>query len=254
VVRLVKRFVNSCIHILADCQDYRIIWLRHGQGGRRRYTPHDQSTAARTRPPQEDPPTSLSHAPGDIREADLLRAAFREVHGAGLHGFALLIALGDRSLAASIAATALANGVAHVAELRHPERAAAWLRSRVLRAARRSQQSHLDSREERDAALTGLGVPKAAIASLHRLTLEDRAAIVASSVEGFAMVDVAAILGRDLETTRRILRSARQRYLAAATHWLADSPGETPSGGVISARVDGAARRAIGPRSVADRA
>jgi hypothetical protein len=82
------------------------------------------------------------------------------------------------------------------------------------------------------------------------LPLEDRAAIVASSIERFSMVDVATILGRDLDSTRRIMRSARRRYLAAAIHWLSDAPGDAPPNGQIADRVEEVARRAIGPRPV----
>ena len=35
------------------------------------------------------------------RTADLIRAAFRDLHGARLHGFALLVTLGDRANAAA---------------------------------------------------------------------------------------------------------------------------------------------------------
>lgn len=184
-----------------------------------------------------------------MREADLLRAAFRELHGARLHGFALLLTLGDRSRAASIATTALAEGVARVADLRHPERAAAWLRSRVVHAVRRTAESRVHSRSERRAVLLELGVPEPAIATLEGLTLDDRALVVASSVERFALVDVATILGRDLETTRRLLRHARRRYLSDSVHWLASVPREGLVGGEIASRVDAAAQRAIGTLS-----
>ena len=181
-------------------------------------------------------------------ETDLLRAAFRDLHGAGLHGFALLLTLGDRSRAAALAGDALADGASSAADLRHPERAATWLRARVVRAARRSADSRRHSRAERRAILTELGVPEPALATLEGLSIEDRAAIVASSVERFSTVDVAAILGRDLESTRRVVRSARKRYLAAALHWLGDSPPEAVGNGEIAARVQEVAERAIGKR------
>lgn len=184
-----------------------------------------------------------------MQEADLLRAAFRDVHGPGLHGFAVLVTAGDRSRAAALAATALAQGAFRVAELRHPERAAAWLRSRVLRAAGRTRESRRHSRPERHAAMLELGVPEPAITTLEGLSIEDRTAIVASSVERFSMVDVAAILGRDLQATRGIVRSARRRYLAAAMHWLADEPDVGLRGGEIAARVHEVAQRTIGPHA-----
>ena len=63
------------------------------------------------------------------------------------------------------------------------------------------------------------------------------------------MVDVAAILGRDLQATRRVVRSARRRYLTAALHWLADEPEDALPGGEIAARVDEVAQRTIGPHA-----
>src|ERR1041384_1046480 len=57
-------------------------------------------------------------------EEGMLRAAFREAHGARLHGFALVVTLGDEQLAATLAVDALDAGVRHADALRHPERAA----------------------------------------------------------------------------------------------------------------------------------
>ncbi len=181
-----------------------------------------------------------------------MRAAFRDLHGAGLHGFAVLLTVGDRSRAASLAAVALAEGTFRVDELRHPERAAAWLRSRVLRAARRTRESGLHSRRERHAALVELGLSEPAIATLEGLSIEDRAAIVASLVERFSPVDVAAILGRDVKATRRIVRTARRRYLAAALHWMAYEPDGPFRAGEIATRVDAVAQGAVGPRTRAE--
>jgi hypothetical protein len=42
-------------------------------------------------------------------EEGILRAAFRDAHGARLSGFALLVTLGDQALAASLAADALCS-------------------------------------------------------------------------------------------------------------------------------------------------
>jgi DNA-directed RNA polymerase specialized sigma24 family protein len=177
-----------------------------------------------------------------------VRAAFREVHGPGLYGFALLLMLGDRSHADPIAATTLAEGVARVSQLRHPERAAAWLRGRVVRAARRTLEGGRQSRTDRRAVLSQLGLSEPAIATLEGLSLDDRAAIVAWVVERFSPVDVAVILDRDLERTRRDLRTARRRYLADATHWLAGLSSDALPGGAITARVEEMAARALGAR------
>jgi DNA-directed RNA polymerase specialized sigma24 family protein len=188
-------------------------------------------------------------APSNLRETDLLRAAFRDLHGARLHGFALLLTVGDRSRAAEAAATVLASGIARAAELRHPERAAAWLRAQLLRRLRRTGDSGRHSRAERRAALQELGMPEPMMAALEALTVDDRAALVAASVEQLAFTDVATVLGRDAVATRRILQSARRRYLAATTLWSGDLPPAAMPGGQIAARVEQAAARAIGPRS-----
>src|ERR687895_367576 len=73
--------------------------------------------------PMAPPPERSPDPPVEV-----VRAAFRELHGRRLHGFALLLTLGDRERAASLASDALAAGQLRVDELRHPERAAAWLR------------------------------------------------------------------------------------------------------------------------------
>jgi DNA-directed RNA polymerase specialized sigma24 family protein len=193
--------------------------------------------------------TTLSPAPRDLTEADLLRAAFRDLHGPRLHGFALLLTLGDRSRAADAAATALAAGTARAAQLRHPERAAAWLRARLLRTLRRTTDTRRHSRAERRAVLVDLGVPEAMLAALEGLTLDDRAAMIAASVERLAITDVATVLDRDAAATRRILQAARRRYLASTTLWAGDLSAAALPGGEIAARVEQAAARAIGPRS-----
>ncbi|HYN64360.1 MAG TPA: hypothetical protein VES36_07135 [Candidatus Limnocylindrales bacterium] len=160
----------------------------------------------------------------------------------------MLLTVGDRSRAADAAATVLAAGAARAAQLRHPERAAAWLRARLLRALRRTSDSRRHSRAERRAILLEVGIPEAMLATLEGLTLDDRAALVAASVERFAITDVATILGRDAAAARRIVQAARRRYLAATTRWTADLPAEALPGGEIAARVEQAAARAIGPR------
>ena len=95
---------------------------------------------------------------------ELVRAAFRDLHGTRLHGFALLITLGDRARAARLAGEAIAAGTARMTELRHPERAAAWLRRRVTRNAGRSgRPSRRRAAGEGRQALEALGADPAAI-------------------------------------------------------------------------------------------
>ncbi|MEA2650619.1 MAG: hypothetical protein QOI85_340, partial [Chloroflexota bacterium] len=79
---------------------------------------------------------------------ELVRAAFRDLHGTRLHGFALLVTLGDHARAARLAGEAIAAGTARTSELRHPERAAAWLRRRVTRNAERRGRRELGNPAE----------------------------------------------------------------------------------------------------------
>jgi DNA-directed RNA polymerase specialized sigma24 family protein len=181
----------------------------------------------------------------DPRAADLLRAAFRDVHGPRLHGFALLLALGDRTAAGGAASRALAAGTMRADELRHPERAAAWLRMRVTRELRRSATRPMTV-AARAAVLGDLGMGVAAIEGLAGLPFDERAAMIAGGIERFDLTDVATILDHNLAATRRILRDAREHYLAAATDALGDRPiTELPSGD-LARRVDEATDWAFG--------
>lgn len=201
------------------------------------------------RPHQTTPegtPTTTTPTSGELRDTDLLRAAFRDVHGASLHGFAVLISLGDRSRASSAAGDALAEGAGRAAELRHPERAAAWLRARVLLALRRTSGSRLHSLTERRAVLLQLGMTETSAAALERLSLDERAALVAGSVERFSNTDLATILRHEALASQRILRSARQHYLRAASRLMHDLAADAMPGGDIAQRVLQAADRAIG--------
>jgi DNA-directed RNA polymerase specialized sigma24 family protein len=147
--------------------------------------------------------------------ADTMAAAFRELHGPTLHGFALLVTLGDRHRAALLANDALDAAADDLAGLRHPERAAAWLRRRVADAAKRGEQRLPAT--ERLAALSGLRVGPAALAGLSALSTRQRAGLVAIDVERLDRRDVAAIVGRDGGRLDALLRSARLRYLEGAT-------------------------------------
>ncbi len=194
--------------------------------------------------------TTSSAVPSDLSETDLLHAAFRDLHAARLHGFALLVTLGDRARAAQVAANAMAAGTPRAAELRHPERAAAWLRRAVLKELRFTRASrHLKS-AERHAALRDIGVAEPAIAALEELTPERRAALVAGIIERFALTDVATILGTNLAGAQRALQGARREYLAAAAHWMQELPSAAVAGGALAERVDQIAALAVGPRRI----
>jgi DNA-directed RNA polymerase specialized sigma24 family protein len=211
----------------------------------------------RTRRPRSAPevtPTPSTNALSELKETDLLRAAFRDVHGDRLHGFTVLLSLGDRSRAAAIAGEVLTAGAARAARLRHPERAAAWLRARAVAAIRRSPDSRRHSPAERRAVLTELGVADATAAALRALPIEQRAALIAGSVERFSITDVATILGRDPIAARQVLQSARRRFVDLASGEMRDVPPDALPGGEVAERVREAAARAIGSPAVDPRA
>lgn len=168
---------------------------------------------------------------------DLLRAAFRDLHARRLHGFALLLALGDRDLASSAAATALDEAGKRIGELRHPERAAAWLRRRVLALTRDSPRRRgAPGESERRQVLRAIGVHQTAYAALAALRPEERALLVAERVEGLAPLDAASIVGVGGRRLARLRSRSWLRYTNAfrAAHAAAD------------ARSEGSARAGIG--------
>jgi hypothetical protein len=189
-------------------------------------------------------PSAENRSP--MRESDPseLRAAFRELHGARLHGFTLLVALGDRAVAARLAADAIATGSAGITELRHPERAAAWLRARVMRdAPGRLRWARPQTRRERHLALAELGADEAAIAGFEALDVRARAAVVARSVEGLDRRDVGTIVGADGIRLHRLLKRATARYVGAMAAVRGDIPIED---GPITSRVRSVTARALG--------
>lgn len=211
------------------------------------------ATPEPTLPPQtapEETPTASSAAPNDIREANLLRAAFRDLHAARLHGFALLVTLGDRTRAAQAASIAVAAGAQRATELRHPERAAAWLRRQVLKELRHIPPSRHLTPTERHLALVEIGGAQPAIAALEELTPERRAALVAGVVERFSVADVATILDTDLVGAQRALEGARRQYLAAAGLWTVEQPSAVVAGGALADRINQLAARTVGPPQV----
>jgi DNA-directed RNA polymerase specialized sigma24 family protein len=170
----------------------------------------------------------------------LLDAAFRNLHGARLHAFALLLTLGDRRRAALLAADAIASAADHLEELRHPERAAAWLRARVTDAAG-SDDHRLDA-DERLASLAELNFRAAALAGLSALSRLERAGLIATDIEGLDQRDVATVVRRDGRRLDALLRRARRRYLdgAAASPEALDGPP-----GRISQRIVASAARTM---------
>jgi hypothetical protein len=172
--------------------------------------------------------------PGD----DWLRAAFHELHGRSLHGFALLLTLGDVDRAAALAGRAIGAGINRVPELRHPERAAAWLRAHVVRGAGRGRGTP----RPRPAALGGLGADAAVVAGLSAIGLLERAALIATAVEHLDERDVAVIVRRDGARLRHLQASARRRYLAA---YVQAAPDEAVAG-PLAERLNEIGRQTIG--------
>jgi hypothetical protein len=182
--------------------------------------------------------TELRPAPDTQPADEWVRAAFHELHGRSLHGFALLLTLGDLGRAAHLAGSALAAGMTRVDELRHPERAAAWLRARVVTAAARRGANA----EPSPVVLRGLGANAAVSAGLAALDVPERAALIAALIEHLDQRDVAVIVRRDGARLRHLLVDARRRYLAA---YLAVAE-HGASGGPLADRLHEIGRRTIG--------
>ncbi|HUG94719.1 MAG TPA: hypothetical protein VMK30_01100 [Pleomorphomonadaceae bacterium] len=168
-----------------------------------------------------------------------LHSAFVELHGERLHGFALLVTLGDQTLAGILTAEALANGAERIEQLRHPERAATWLRATLTRAARQPAWGHQRPGEpERRDALRKLGVDPATYDALASLDVRSRA-VLAATVEGFAPADVYEVAGSDARV-RRARRDYLTAYLAASR-----TRNTKPPAGPLAARVHAAAATAL---------
>lgn len=150
-----------------------------------------------------------------VAPAQPLEAAFHALHGPTLHGFALLLTLGDRARAARLASAALADGAERLAELRHPERAAAWLRSRIVREVNRHRRRPEPRRSERMAILDQMDIDEAVAAGLAAVNVRERAALVAAHIERLGLPDVAIIVGRDDRRLSDLLARARASYLRA---------------------------------------
>jgi len=178
-------------------------------------------------------------------EDGALRSAFRELHGARLHGFALLVTLGDRRLAERLASEALADGARRARALRHPERAAAWLRAHLLRHLGRDR-APAPTDEERRGALATLGVDAAAYDTLSQFDPRQRATLVAGWIEALDPRDLEGVVQYRPAVLARMLARVRREYLAL---YIAAAP--TPIPIVADPQAIGPLARRI--RSVADR-
>lgn len=185
----------------------------------------------------EEPPR---HSPtASSLRSQSLRDAFVDLHGPRLHGFALLLTLGDRRRSAGLASAALASAQIRLAELRHPERGAAWLRASVFRAASRHRYKAIAD----PMALSELGVTAAASRGLSVLTLAERVALIATVIERLDGRDVATVLGRDGRRLEVLVQRALRRYLGAAARASTDL--SVPPG-PIRRRVAATAARTLG--------
>ena len=170
---------------------------------------------------------------------------------AALHGFALILTIGDRSQSASVAARALADAAVD-AEV-DPSRVTTWLRARVLRDVRRLPRDARVSSDDRFAALHKLGVERSTTEALAGLSLDERASLIAASVERHELSAVATIIGKSPGEARRILRAARARYRDAALAAQAKPRITSPPTTGIALRVDRVAR-AVRQRRAAEAA
>lgn len=184
--------------------------------------------------------TSAERVDGADGPTNAVRRAFRDLHGRHLHGFALLMTLGDAPRAAQLTADALNAGASRVDELRHPERAAAWLRARVVHFAR-GLPPPAGRPDQRLRALEPIGADAAVVAGLAALKRDERAALIASGVERLDRRDVATIVKRGNASLDRMLARARRRY--AAAHRAA--AGDTSAAGPIVDRIREVAHRAM---------
>jgi hypothetical protein len=185
-----------------------------------------------------------SPVPADTPE--LMQSAFTDLHASRLYGFALLVALGERRAAAEAATAALSAALARLGELRHPERAGAWLRREALRHLMRHRLSAAVDRP-RLAALESQGVQRPVVWGLAALTLVQRGALVAADVERFESADVELVVGRGRAATLRLLAMARERYVASVVRHLPESvPDAPPHDGPVGRRVTELASSGIG--------
>ncbi len=157
---------------------------------------------------------------------------FVELHADRLFGFAMIVTLGDAALAGKLAAEALAKGIDRIEQLRHPVRAAAWLRGAVTRkAAGRPAWGHRRPSRVPSAAMRSRrwAWTPATYDALASLDVRGRAAVAATAVEGFSPADVFEIVGSD-EEVRKARRDFLTAYLASsATRETAPPAGDLAS-------------------------
>jgi len=176
--------------------------------------------------PEETPTTGYA-LPVEAEDAEQLQAASWDADAARLHGFALLLTVGDAPRAAAAAIAALEAGAEH-AESQDSDQAAAWLRREVIGELRRTWPTPYLPPHERHAVLSRMGATDALISSLEGMSAERRAALVVGSIERMPMADVASTLDTDLGDAYRAVEGARLEYLTTATRMTALGPAASP--------------------------
>jgi DNA-directed RNA polymerase specialized sigma24 family protein len=143
----------------------------------------------------------------DGASAELARA-FEDVHRPSLAMFAFLFMLGDCARADRATDAALRDGARRVADLRHPERAAAWLRRHIVRSTWITPHRAV----HRAGQTIRMGGALTALAALNR---GERTVLIADVVEGLDHRDVGTIVDRDPRGVERLLARATAKYRAA---------------------------------------
>jgi DNA-directed RNA polymerase specialized sigma24 family protein len=157
------------------------------------------------------------------------------------------VTLGETHEAERAAGEALAAGAEQADALRHPERAAAWLRARVLLGLRQSSRATSMLDAVRREALAALGAGEAVFRGLAPLRVDARAALVASAIERFEPIDIETILGAGAAVARRRIAEARHQYAQAVGAPPDGEPGTSPEqpDGELAVRVLGIAARTM---------
>ena len=168
--------------------------------------------------PRHTPPPRIS----EPRSAEPDFDVFRSLHGPRLHGFALLVTLLDEQLAERLASAALAAVERRWKSLRHPERAAAWLRAHVVAGARRANITPPTRPEDRADLMARLRIDPRVFEALAGLSVLERAALVVQDIEGLDERDCATVGRRGPAAEARLVTRARRRYL----QWWMNQPGE----------------------------
>ena len=197
---------------------------------------------------REEKPTTGRALPVEAaKDADERHAALWDTHAARLHGFALLLTVGDEPRATAAAVAALEAGE-HAAEMPLREGAAGWLRREVISELRRTWPTPNLLPAERRGALRRMGVTEPLMSSIESISADGRAALVAGAIEGLGMPDVAITLDTDLAGARRAVEEARREYLAAAAQTAAPEPAPTP--GPLAQRIGEMTAPAVEPLPV----